>query len=44
MLAAGTLSYPVAALPAGKMLYATLYTLVHGKWAYQEIGFTTAGT
>ena len=35
-------SYNVAALPAGKNLYATLLTLVNGTWGYQAIIFTAS--
>ena len=28
-------------LPAGQTLYATLYTWLNGKWAYQEVAFNT---
>lgn len=39
LLPPGTTSYPVPALPSGKVLYATLFTLVGGSWTYQVVGF-----
>ncbi len=35
-------SYAIPALPPGRTLYATLYTSVAGKWAYQQVTFTTS--
>jgi hypothetical protein len=39
-LPASRSSYGVPALPAGT-LYGTLYTLLNGKWATQEVEFTS---
>ncbi|MDQ1398739.1 MAG: hypothetical protein QOK20_671 [Acidimicrobiaceae bacterium] len=34
-------SFTVPALPHGKVLYATLLTLVNGTWVFQVVGFTS---
>ena len=39
VLPPATSFYKVPALPRGRTLYATLYTLVNGTWAYQEVPF-----
>lgn len=43
MLAGTATSYTASGLPAGKTLYARLYTLVNGTWTDEDISFTTAG-
>jgi PKD repeat protein len=44
LLAASTSSYTIAALPAGRTLWARIYTGVASGWGnWQDISFTTAG-
>jgi hypothetical protein len=42
-LAGSTSSYTASGLPAGRTLYARLYTLAGGTWTDEDITFTTAG-
>jgi len=40
LLPSSASSYRVGALPRGKLLYATLLTMVNGKWVSQRVAFT----
>jgi Putative Ig domain/NHL repeat len=41
VLSATKSSYPTPILPAGRTLYATLYSAINGGWQFQSITFTT---